>query len=147
MTVLTERLSPEEARREVEMIQGRGLGRSKQSISASAKKSRRSKFNAVKRIIGGLRFDSIGESNRWLILKDDERKGKISNLRRQVPFPLMAWSEVGFVQIGTYKADFVYDRDGVEVIEDFKGCITAEFRRTQKIFKANYGKDILVTRK
>ena len=112
-----------------------------------AKKARRSKFNAVKRIIGGLRFDSIGESNRWLILKADQRDGVISNLRRQVEYPLLAWSEFGFVQIGIYKADFVYVRDGVEVTEDFKGCVTAEFRRTQKIFKANYGKDILVTRK
>lgn len=122
-------------------------GRSRADISASAKKSRRNKYGAVKRIIGALKFDSIGESNRWLILKAEERDGKIAGLTRQVSYPLFASSENGPVQIGIYRADFEYQRDGKTITEDFKGCVTAEFRRTQKIFKANYGKDILVTRK
>lgn len=127
--------------------QGRALGRVKQAVSASAKKARRNKFGAIKRIIGGLRFDSIGESNRWFVLKAQERSGVISDLQRQVKYPLFAASDSGPVCIGQYRADFVYTRDGVSITEDFKGCITAEFRRTQKIFKANYGKEILVTRK
>ena len=48
--------------------------------------------------------------------------------RHGVKFPLL----VQGVQIGTYKADFVYLRDGIQVIEDAKGHRTKEFNRTAK---------------
>ena len=34
-------------------------------------------------------FDSKGEHLRWLFLKDAERRGEISNLRRQVTYTLI----------------------------------------------------------
>lgn len=76
---------------------------------------------------GSLSFithDSRGEAERWAVLRMLEKRGKISNLRRQVRWPLMAARVVDgrtmAVKVGEYIPDFVYDRDGVEVIEDFK---------------------------
>lgn len=76
---------------------------------------------------GGLVFithDSKGEAARWATLRLLEKRGKISNLRRQVKWPLYAARQVDGrivpVKVGDYIPDFVYTRDGVEVIEDFK---------------------------
>lgn len=76
---------------------------------------------------GNLAFDmfhSVGEAGRCATLQMLEKAGKISNLRRQVPFDLMAARQLQgrtvAVKIGTYVADYTYDRDGENVIEDFK---------------------------
>jgi len=112
-------------------------------------KRRKSKYNAMRTIVGNVMFHSKGEANRWLDLKLMERAGEITDLRRQVPFKLLAWTPNGPEQIGIYRSDFQYRdmRTNQEVVEDFKGCVTAEFKRTQKIMKANYGIDVLVTKK
>lgn len=117
--------------------------------SMVSRRKRKNKYGAMRTIVDGLKFDSRGECDRWLQLKLLERAGEICGLRRQVKFPLYAWTPSGKEQIGTYAADFQYRdmRTNREVTEDFKGCITAEFRRTQKLMRANYGIEILVTRK
>lgn len=70
-------------------------------------------------------FDSTGEAGRWAALLLRLNAGLISDLRRQVRYDLMAHRADGVgVKVGQYIADFVYRRDGVEVIEDFKGAIT-----------------------
>lgn len=78
---------------------------------------------------GGLSFttfDSLGEASRWATLVMLEKGGKLSNLRRQVPFDLMAARSLNGAtvasKVGQYIADFVYERDGKEVIEDYKGA-------------------------
>jgi hypothetical protein len=78
---------------------------------------------------GGLAFntfDSTGEAGRWATLCLLERAKKISGLRRQVSFDLMAArvlaGRVVAAKVGRYVADFVYLRDGEEVIEDYKGA-------------------------
>lgn len=71
------------------------------------------------------KFDSIGEVNRYAELLLRVHAGLISNLETQVRFPLMAHRADGVgVKVGEYWADFVYLRDGQQVIEDFKGAIT-----------------------
>ncbi len=89
---------------------------------------KRSKMGNRKRVQDGETFDSGLELGRWNNLRLLERVGEISGLRHGVTFPLL----VQGVQIGTYKADFVYLRDGVQVIEDAKGHRTKEFNRTAK---------------
>ena len=82
---------------------------------------------------GGLAFmvfDSVGECGRWHILRmlRGDNQNPVTDLRRQVRFPLYAARTVqGRVvasRVGFYVADFVYDRGGETIIEDFKGAIT-----------------------
>lgn len=68
------------------------------------------------------KFDAKGEANRWADLLLRQRANLISNLQRQVRFPLMAHGPAGRpALVGHYVADFVYDRDGQRVVEDTKG--------------------------
>lgn len=89
---------------------------------------KRSKMGNRKRVQDGETFDSGLELRRWNMLCLMQRVGEISGLRHGVKFPLL----VQGVQIGTYKADFVYLQNGVQVIEDAKGHRTKEFNRTAK---------------
>lgn len=87
-------------------------------------------------------FDSRGEWQRWLFLKDAERRGLIFNLQRQVKYTLIPTqyrTEIVHLKTKdkevqrvaerevTYTADFVYHKDvstsepAVLVVEDFKG--------------------------
>lgn len=72
-------------------------------------------------------FDSIGEAGRWATLCMKEKLGRISGLKRQIPFTLWAARELDgrTVQskVGKYIADFAYIEDEKEVIEDYKGRV------------------------
>ncbi len=66
-------------------------------------------------------FDSKGEAKRWAQLNLLQRGGHISELRRQVPFPLMTIGREGLAtKFAEYVADFVYVEKGERVIEDSK---------------------------
>lgn len=66
-------------------------------------------------------FDSKTEAKRWANLRLLERAGEISDLQRQVPFPLMTITADGKpVRWATYLADFVYTENGSRVVEDSK---------------------------
>ena len=111
-------------------------------------KQSKSKFGNKKVTFGNETFDSKGEWQRWLFLKDAEKRGEITNLQRQVKFVLVpATSYTETVQLKTktkvvqrvftrevtYTADFVYmklDKEmdsslGIQfwkrVVEDYKG--------------------------
>lgn len=88
--------------------------------------------------VDGIRFDSKREAQRWHELQLEERAGHISNLRRQAKFPLV-WNRV---LICSYVADFVYLRDGAEVVEDSKGMRTREYTLKKKMMLAAYGIEI-----
>jgi len=67
------------------------------------------------------RFDSRGEARRWRELLLLQRGGVITDLRRQVPYPLMTIGREGLpTKFATYVADYVYTERGVEIIEDHK---------------------------
>lgn len=71
------------------------------------------------------KYDSIGEAGRYAQLRLLVLGGAISNLETQVRFPLMAIGPDKLpVKVATYIADFVYLRDGKQIIEDFKGALT-----------------------
>jgi hypothetical protein len=109
-----------------------GIVSTPEDISAALAQIRgerkRSKMGNRKRVQDGEVFDSGLELSRWNTLRVLQRIGEISDLRHHVKFPLL----VQGVSIGTYEADFVYLKDGVEVREDAKGHQTKEFRRTAK---------------
>lgn len=68
-------------------------------------------------------FDSKKEYERFLILLDAQKRGKISGLQRQVEYLLIPRQQHGkrVERAVKYVADFVYTRDGEEVVEDVKG--------------------------
>ena len=97
-----------------------------------------SKYGARKVTIDGVTFDSKLESQRWLFLKEKEKDGVISDLRRQVEYEIIPKQVVQeTVHLKTkdkiiervverkavYTADFVYIKNGKEVVEDVKGGV------------------------
>lgn len=108
--------------------------------SAPAKKS----LYGNKIVVNELgKFDSGEEYKRFLALRLLERAGVIHDLKRQVRFSL----DSGGIHISTYVADFVYMKDGAQVVEDSKGCITPEYRQKRRLMKEILGIEILETGK
>ena len=94
------------------------------------------KFNNKKMETPDGTFDSKGEWERWLFLKEARNNGQISDLRRQVKYTLIPTqyrTEIVHLKTKdkevqrvaerevTYTADFVYEKNGEKVVEDFKG--------------------------
>lgn len=98
----------------------------------------KSKYGNRKVKYKGEWFDSQHELDRYLELLLLERAGEITDLRRQVKYPLIPAQREpdtigprGGVHKGaliepevSYIADFVYEQDGREVVEDAKGFKT-----------------------
>lgn len=119
----------------------------------------RSKYHAKPVNAQGTKFDSRKEYRRWQELQLLERAGNISNLRRQVKYTLIPAQREpditgpkGGVKRGkiiehpcTYTADFVYDRNGKEVVEDCKGYRTDVYRIKRKLMLYIHGIRILET--
>lgn len=92
----------------------------------------------------GQTFDSHKEYSRYLELKLLERGGYIKNLRRQVAFELLPSQKRDGKVIErpvVYKADFVYEEDGEEVVEDVKSeaTKTKEYILKRKLMLWQYG--------
>jgi hypothetical protein len=89
----------------------------------------------------GFKFDSAGEARRYGVLLTLEKIGKISGLRRQVPYALKS---INGTIVCKYFADFVYREPGSdrEVVEDYKGKRTDVFNLKAKLFRDNFGHDI-----
>lgn len=118
---------------------------------------KRGKYGNKKVVIDGVPFDSKKEMQRWLVLKEAENKGLISNLQRQVEFELIPKvtqrivlhlktkdkTIERFVQSAiVYVCDFQYERDGVTVVEDIKispKVITDHYRLKEKLFMWKFG--------
>lgn len=101
-----------------------------------------SKFNqkyfSKKATIDGITFDSKKEADRYLVLKQREQRGEISDLQLQVPFILIPAQYETVTEYTpkthkdkkvqkliekklTYIADFVYTENGKIIVEDVKG--------------------------
>ena len=117
----------------------------------------KNKYNAKKVNICGIEFDSKKEGMRWLLLKDMERTGEITDLQRQVPFELLpAIYRDEVVHLKTkdkverrlvqravhYVADFVYNKDGKQVVEDTKGLRLPDYILKKKMMLALLGIEI-----
>lgn len=89
-------------------------------------------------------FDSAKEFQRWTQLRLEEKAGRISLLRRQVPFTLLH-SQKGPTRTERpvkYIADFVYEQDGKLVVEDVKGLRTREYVLKRKLMLYIHGIEI-----
>lgn len=103
---------------------------------------RRNKYNVSakeKRTFYGIVFDSIKEMEWYIALSEDEKQGKIQDLKRQVPFVL----QEGYTSLQgkkirpiTYKADYTfYDKkQGRYRVIDCKGFRTETYKLKRKMF-------------
>ena len=105
----------------------------------------------------GNRWDSKKEYYRYVELRKAEADGRIQGLQRQVVFTLLsAVTEEQTVQLKTktktvtktvqhpvtYRADFVYTKDGQQVVEDVKGStrtLTQEYQIKKKFMRGLFG--------
>jgi len=108
----------------------------------------------------GIKFDSYKERDRYIYLKECERKGLITNLQRQVKFVLFPdeyREEVIHLKtkdkiqrrrsyIGIdYVADFVYQKNGETIVEDVKASpevLPKEFQLKAKMLHYIHGIDL-----
>lgn len=118
---------------------------------------RGNKYHAKSVVIDGIKFPSGKEGERFLYLRELEKRGEITNLRRQVRFELLpaAYKDVVkhlktkdkvvrrlFLNPVSYVADFVYEKDGQTVVEDTKGYKTKEYIIKKKMMYALKGIEI-----
>lgn len=106
------------------------------------------KYKNEKVEFDGIKFDSKRERDRYMVLKDAERRGVISELKCQPKFTLIPAQyheekkqmktkvkmvkKCDFLAI-TYTGDFQYVKDGKVVIEDVKGIVTPEYKLKEKM--------------
>lgn len=103
-------------------------------------RSRFNKFGAKKTEVDGVVFDSKAEARCWYELKVRERAGEISDLKRQVTYKL----EVNGHLVCKIVPDFEWQENGRTVTADCKGMILPEFKLKAKLFKAIYGRCIII---
>lgn len=105
----------------------------------------RSKYNSIKTIVDGIKFDSKKEARRYKELKVLERAGTIKELELQPRFIL----QDKFKLEGKthrkieYVADFKYwDKEKETwIVEDVKGVKTDVYKLKKKIFLKKYGRE------
>lgn len=98
----------------------------------------------------GIIFDSDPEVDRYRILREAQKRGLISGLELQKVFTIIP-KQTEAVEVKmktktkvveqfrehpvTYKADFVYFKDGKEVVEDVKGYATEDYILKRKMMR------------
>lgn len=99
-----------------------------------------------------MRFDSKAEAQRWAQLELLQAAGQISELKRQVRFPLHAaimdqqTPAIVAAKVADYVADFTYRENGRLVVEDAKGsAITDVAALKLRWFHAQYGFQVKLT--
>lgn len=97
------------------------------------------KYRNIKCEYDGHRFDSKREMLRYIQLTNDNA---VTDLRCQVKYELLPKTDK-YRSVG-YVADFVYRRNGVEIVEDVKGVETDVFKLKRKLFYYRYGNDITI---
>jgi len=99
----------------------------------------RSKYRNVKVTIDGITFDSRREAAYWQGLKARERNGEITDLQRQVIFPLCCPFEDRAVMVSSYVADFVYYEHGKRHVVDAKGHRDKVYKLKRKWLRSQDG--------
>ena len=108
------------------------------------KLGRKNKFGNKKTEIDGIVFDPKKEAERYQVLKQFEKQGKINGLKLQQEFILIPQVVLdGKKQKPVkYKADFCYSVDGNDIVEDVKGWKTPEYKIKRKLMKFVHGVEI-----
>lgn len=103
-----------------------------------------SKYGNRKTTVYGIQFDSKREAQRFLVLRDMEKRGEISDLQLQVPYEIIPAVKIGGKRQRAIKyiADFVYTKDGETVVEDSKGYRTREYGLKRRLMKVVHNIEI-----
>lgn len=104
-----------------------------------------SKYYNQKITVDGITFDSRKEYRRYRELCLMERAGEIDNLERQVKFELIPTQKKNGKVVEracSYVADFVYNENGEQVVEDTKGIRTESYKIKRKMMRWLYGIEI-----
>ncbi len=113
--------------------------------AAPAPPKKRNKYGAKR--VGGKHSEK--ELKRANQLKLMQRAGLISNLREQVKYVIIPTQRDQNGKLlekeCSYYADFVYDKDGVTVVEDAKGYRTEEYKIKRKLMLYVHGISIFET--
>ena len=100
------------------------------------------KYHARKTMVDGVEFDSQHEATRYSDLKVMQQLGVISDLELQPAYVLYAHAPDNTgIEIGTFTADFRYQKRGEIVVEDAKSKATSTtaYRLRKRIVEACYG--------
>ena len=89
------------------------------------------KYHARKVEYDGKLFDSAFERDRYIHLKGLEDLGIIKNLREQVKYEIIPKQDGE--RAAHYIADFVYESDGLTIVEDTKGYRTQDYILKRKL--------------
>lgn len=121
------------------------------------KNTKRQKYGNSKVEFEGIKFDSKKEMQRFVILKEAEKKGIISNLELQIRFELIPAIKEEYIEHLktkdkvktrtlqlpiTYTCDFRYIKNGETIIEDVKASpsmLPKEFVLKEKLMFWKYG--------
>ena len=121
------------------------------------KREKGKKYNNTKVEYDGIKFDSKKEMQRYIVLKDAENSGAISNLELQVKYELIPAVKEEYIEHLktkdkiktrtlqlpiTYTCDFQYFKDGVLIVEDVKASpkmLPKEFVLKEKMMFALKG--------
>ncbi len=107
---------------------------------------KRRKFNNTPTEVDSVTFASKREADRYLVLRDMAKTGEIRALQLQPKFALHVIRPDGVkVQVGTYTADFQYERNGAMAYEDAKGVKTESYQMRKRHVEAEYNVTILET--
>jgi hypothetical protein len=130
------------------------------AIKKTIRRKKGERYNHTKVEADGLKFDSKKEYERYLFLKKEVESGSISCLRTQVTYELIpAVIEEYVVHLKTkdkiktrtlqrpitWTADFVYMKNGEEVVEDVKASkalLSDRFVIKEKLFFWKFHKRI-----
>lgn len=99
------------------------------------------KYRNKKMVLNGRVYDSKKEMLRAIQLKQMEKVGMISDLQEQVRFTLQEpfVNNCGKkIREICYIADFVYNENGKQIVEDCKGIRTDVFKIKHKMFEKRY---------
>lgn len=116
----------------------------------------KNKYQALKCNVNGIEFDSRKEARRYQELLLLQRAKAISNLRMQVKYVLIPAQYETYERYGkngqklkdgkrllekecSYIADFVYEENGNEVVEDTKGIKTKDYIIKRKLMLFIHG--------
>lgn len=102
----------------------------KNDLKPQYSRSEHSKYNNIRVKTNDYNFDSKVEYERYLILKELEKNGEISNLRYHNKNDIIILLEDPIIK---YEPDFCYNKDGKHIVEDVKGFETEVFKLKKKM--------------
>lgn len=99
------------------------------------------KYKNIKTKVDGIKFDSKAEAKRYIELKMLLKGKYITDLELQPKFELQPKyinNKGEHIRAIIYKADFMYIKNGITIVEDVKGVETKDFKLKKKILEYKY---------